>query len=68
MSNVRTLADVEREAIFAALLEIKHVVRAAKALGISANTLYNRMQRYGIKLDRTSRGGILSLDGHARVD
>jgi transcriptional regulator of acetoin/glycerol metabolism len=45
----RTLDDVEREAIRAALAEHGgNVVQAARALGVSRSALYRRIERYGL--------------------
>ena len=43
-----TLADVERELIFATLEHFEgHKERTAAALGVSLKTLYNRLKEYG---------------------
>jgi len=45
----RTLDDIEKEALVSALKESGgNIVHAAKALGITRQTLYNKMKRYGI--------------------
>lgn len=50
-SDIRPLADVERETIVAALVQTGHVERAATRLGITGRTIYNKMRKYGITLD-----------------
>jgi transcriptional regulator of acetoin/glycerol metabolism len=50
MKPIRTLADVERELIVAALEELKPV-EAAKALGIGKTTIYRKLKKYGIDAD-----------------
>lgn len=45
----KTLDDIEKEALVSALRESGgNIVHAAKALGITRQTLYNKMKRYGI--------------------
>jgi len=47
--RARTLEDVERDAIRAALAANGgNVVHAAKALGLSRSALYRRLERYGL--------------------
>ena len=47
VDTVRTLADVERDAILAALEAYEgNVSKAARALGVSRGTLYNKLARY----------------------
>ncbi|MDI7246838.1 MAG: sigma 54-interacting transcriptional regulator [Bacillota bacterium] len=56
--EVRSLAEAERSAIAAALRASDgNVSRAAKSLGISRNTLYCKMKRFGIAGDRTGVNG-----------
>ncbi len=51
--RIRTLREAEEEAIRAALLSCgMNVSRAAKGLGISRATLYNKAKEYGIALTR----------------
>jgi two-component system response regulator HydG len=45
----RTLDDLEREALKSALAEYQgNIVQAAKALGITRQTLYNKLKKYGL--------------------
>lgn len=46
---IRPLAEVEREAIVAAVLEAGCTLAAAKALGIGSSTLYRKLAEYEIK-------------------
>ena len=49
LDRARTLEDVEREAIRAALAAHGgNVLHAAKALGLSRSALYRRLERYGL--------------------
>ncbi|SDF45505.1 sigma-54 interaction domain-containing protein [Sporolituus thermophilus] len=44
---IRTLEEVEKEAIAAALASVeRNITRAAELLGISRNTLYNKIKKY----------------------
>lgn len=47
MTQIRKLAEVERELIVAALEQLKPV-EAAKALGIGKTTMYRKVKKYGI--------------------
>lgn len=48
-STMRTLDDMEKDAIQHALNQYGgNIVQAAKALGITRQTLYNKMKKYGI--------------------
>jgi transcriptional regulator of acetoin/glycerol metabolism len=45
----RTLDEIEKEALINALNECGgNVVQAAKSLGITRQTIYNKMKKYGI--------------------
>tara|TARA_R110000868_G_scaffold160474_3_gene390165 strand:+ start:11087 stop:11341 length:255 start_codon:yes stop_codon:yes gene_type:complete len=47
--EIRTLADVEREAMIVAWVNTGHKAEtAAQLLGISRATFYRKMQKYGI--------------------
>ena len=48
-SGLKTLDDIERDAMINALNTYGgNIVHAAKALGITRQTLYNKMKKYGI--------------------
>lgn len=48
--QIKTLEEIEREAIINALRVTKgNISRSAEGLGISRNTLYNKMEKYGIQ-------------------
>lgn len=47
---IKPLAEVEKEKILEAILEMRSVYKAAKALGITPNTVYKRIRQYGLKL------------------
>ena len=48
-SGLKTLDDIERDALINALNTYGgNIVHAAKALGITRQTLYNKMKKYGI--------------------
>ena len=50
---IRPLADVEREAILHAIEALNgDTALAAKALGISRNTIYGRLRHYGVRIRR----------------
>lgn len=48
MSDIRKLADVERELILEAVARLG-ALPAAAALGIGKTTLYRRLKEYGIE-------------------
>jgi DNA-binding NtrC family response regulator len=51
MSEIRTLAEIERQAILEAVVACHyHLARAAKRLGIGQTTIYRKMHEYGIPL------------------
>jgi len=51
-SNLKSLADIEREAIiFAIDFHRGHMTKVASTLGIGRSTLYRKLQEYGIDLD-----------------
>jgi molybdenum-dependent DNA-binding transcriptional regulator ModE len=47
---IRSLADVEKEAILEAILSTGSIRKAAKALGITHPTIYSKLKKYGIIL------------------
>ncbi len=60
----RRLADVEREAIGAALLRsVGNLSRAARELGVSRTSLYDRIARYGLPRPARSRARTTPADG-----
>ncbi len=51
VSSVRTLAEIEREAIKDAITFNKgNLVKAAKSLGIGRTTLYRKIEKYGLTI------------------
>lgn len=54
MAEIRPLADVEREHVIGALEALNWDKRAAaKALGVSLNTIYNKLARWGVQAPNT---------------
>lgn len=49
---IRTLSEIEKEAIIAALGRCMHVGQAATELGIPQTTFYSRLRKYGIQVPR----------------
>jgi two-component system response regulator HydG len=49
MNQTRTLEEIERDALISALQANQgNILQAAKSLGITRQTLYNKMKKYGI--------------------
>jgi transcriptional regulator of acetoin/glycerol metabolism len=50
------MRDIEKDAIINALtLSNGNVVKAARALGLGQATVYRKMKRYKIRVERTAR-------------
>ena len=52
MSSIKTLKEVEREAIINAIKKIGSINKAADALGIGHTTIYRKLKEYGFSVGR----------------
>ena len=57
--ETRTLAEVEKDVILERMELIPNKVEAAKSLGISVKTLYNKLEEYGFHIPKAKRRYVL---------
>ncbi len=55
MNEIRPLAELEREAIIAAVSAVPDKLQAARILGIGKTTLYRKLQELGATTSRSDR-------------